>query len=113
MQRLDAPSTGRSIGARLELGISVYGAAVFAVLWLGLAVGLVTDGRLLADAWSWLQGLEGVALILAWVLCLPIAVGLWAWTSGVPAGVAWAVVAGLLVWTWVAVGGLRKAIARR
>ena len=52
--------------------------AIFTVLWVGFAVGLATGGDLLIDAWAWLTGLEPVAAVDAWILVLPIAVGLWA-----------------------------------
>jgi hypothetical protein len=79
---------------------------VFAVLWVGFAVGLVSGGQAFADAWGWLNGLEPVARIAAWILFLPIAVGLWAWNTDLPAPVFAAVCAGPAAWTLVAVGAL-------
>jgi hypothetical protein len=86
---------------------------VFAVIWLGFAVGLVTGGQVLAAAWAWLNGLEPIARIAALILLLPIAVGLWAWNAWLPTPVLAAILAGLIAWTMVAVGGLVRNVRRR
>lgn len=86
---------------------------VFAVLWVGFALGLIAGGQAFADAWAWLNGLEPVARIAAWVLFLPIAVGLWAWNAALPAPVLAAVALGLVAWTLVAGGSLVRATRRR
>ena len=78
------PDPGRTRDQRLQLALGTYAVVVFAVLWLGFAVGLVTGGQVFADAWAWLNGLEPIARIAAWILFLPIAVGLWAWNAGLP-----------------------------
>jgi hypothetical protein len=104
---------GRTRDRRLQLVLGTYAVLVFAVLWVGLAVGLVSGGQAFTDAWAWLNGLEPVARIAAWVLFLPIAVGLWAWNAGLPAPVFAAVAIGLVAWTLVAVGSLVRAVRRR
>ena len=71
----------RPLGLALEVALTLYGLAVFAALWVGFAVGLWTDGRILVDAWTWLSGLEPAAAVVAWLLLLPIAIGLWAWNA--------------------------------
>lgn len=102
-----------AVGRALEIGISVYGAAVFSVLWIGFAVGLVTGGRILSDAWAWLSGLEPVAAVVAWILLLPIAVGLWAWND-VGSPVVTAIVGvGLVAWTLLMVSGLLRTFRPR
>ena len=73
---------GRTRDRRLQLALGTYAVLVFAVLWVGFALGLIAGGQAFADAWAWLNGLEPVARIAAWVLFLPIAVGLWAWNAG-------------------------------
>ena len=102
----------RPAGRALEVALSLYGAAVFTVLWAGLAVGLVTGGGLLVDAWAWLTGLEPVAAVGAWILVLPIAVGLWAWNAVGSSLVTGAVAVGLVAWTLVAVSGLVRTFRR-
>jgi hypothetical protein len=98
---------------RLQLILGTYAVLVFAVLWVGLAVGLIAGGHAFADAWTWLNGLEPVARITAWILFLPIAVGLWARNAGLSAPVFAAVAVGLVAWTLVAVGSLARAVRRR
>ena len=103
----------RSSNRRLQLVLGTYAVLVFAVLWVGLAVGLIAGGQAFADAWTWLNSLVPVARITAWILFLPIAIGLWAWNAGLPAPVFAAVVVGLIAWTLVAVGSLARAVRRR
>jgi hypothetical protein len=98
---------------RLQVALGTYAVVVFAVLWVGFAVGLVSSGQAFADAWGWLNGLEPVARIAAWILFLPIAIGLWAWNADLPAPAFAAVYAGLVAWTLVAVVGLVRAVRRR
>ena len=100
-------------GRAFEVGLSLYGAVIFTVLWLGFAVGLATGGQLLVDAWAWLTGLETFWAVVAWILFLPIAVGLWAWNAAGSPIVIGAVLAGLVAWTALVVSGLVKVFRRR
>lgn len=100
-------------GRAFEVGLSLYGAVIFTVLWVGFAVGLATGGGLLVDAWAWLSGLETVWAVVAWILFLPIAVGLWAWNAAGSPIIIGAVLAGLVAWTALAVSGLVKIFRRR
>jgi hypothetical protein len=104
---------GRGRDRRLQLALGTYAVLVLAALWVGFAVGLVAGGQAFADAWAWLNGLEPIARVVAWILFLPIAVGLWAWNADLPAPVFAAVAVGLVVWTLVAVGSLVRALRRR
>ena len=107
------PDPGRTRDQRLQLALGTYAVVVFAVLWLGFAVGLVTGGQVFADAWAWLNGLEPIARIAAWILFLPIAVGLWAWNAGLPTPAMAAIGVGLIAWTLLAVGSLVRSVRRR
>jgi len=95
---------------RMQLVLSSYASAVFAVLWFGLLVVLVSDASLADDAWEWLQGLPALPQVVAWILALPIAVGLWAWQAGLSDLVRMLVGLGLVAWTLVAFTNLTKAI---
>jgi len=107
------PPSRRPVGRALEIALSLYGAAIFTVLWVGFAVGLATGGDLLVDAWAWLTALGPVAAVVAWILFLPIAVGLWAWNAVGSALVTGAVAAGLVAWTVVMASGLVRTFRRR
>jgi len=76
-------------------------------------MGMASGGQAFTDAWAWLNGLEPIARITAWILFLPIAIGLWAWNARLPAPVFAAVAVGLVAWTLVAVGSLARAVRRR
>ena len=86
---------------------------IFTVLWVGFVVGLVTGGGLLVDAWAWLIALEPIPAVVAWILLLPIAVGLWAWNAAGSVLVIALVGVGLVAWTLVMLSGLAKALGWR
>jgi len=105
--------TRRRAGRALEVGIGLYAAVIFTILWVGFAVGVLTGGSLLVDAWAWLTALEPIAAVVAWILLLPIAVGLWAWNAAGSVLVIAVVGVGLVAWTLVAVSALLKTVGRR
>jgi hypothetical protein len=97
----------------VEVALTLYATAVFSILWIGFAVGVASGGEILADAWAWLSGLEPIAAVAAWIMFLPIAIGLWAWNaveSPIVAGLVWV---GLVAWTLVAASGLVRIVRRR
>ena len=108
-----APRSRGRAGRAFEIGLSLYGIAIFTVLWVGFAVGLATGGDLLVDAWAWLTGLAPVAAVIAWILFLPIAVGLWAWNAVGSSLVIGAVAVGLVAWTLVMASGAIRTFRRR
>ena len=93
--------------------LSSYAVATFAVLWIGFAVALIVNREWLAALWPWAQGLPPALRITAWVVLLPIMVGLWIWQS------SWSVLgrglgfAGILGWTLVAVYNFIKAFRKK
>jgi hypothetical protein len=99
-------------GRAFDVGLSLYGAAVFTVLWGGLLVAVATGGTLLEDAWAWLTGLDTVGAVVAWILLLPIAVGLWAWNEAGSLLVQGVVLVGLTAWTVLVVRGLARTFGR-
>jgi hypothetical protein len=106
-------TAARRPGRVLAIGLGVYASAVFAVMWLGFAVALLWQPDLIEDAWQALRSLAPLPQVVAWILFLPIAVGLWAWTSDLPALVLVAVGAGLVVWTLAALGSLARNLRSR
>ena len=101
--------------SRLErlagLALSTWAVAVLALLWIGLAVALATEPSRLDDAWAWLRSLPPVPQVIAWILFLPVAVGLWAWTSDLGQVATLAIGAGLVLWTVAAAASLSRALA--
>lgn len=105
-------AASRRVGP-VEVAIAIAGFAVFVVLWVGLAYSMVVDASLPEEAWAWLRGLETVPQIVAWIAILPIAVGLWTWTSSWPPIVFALVGLGMVGWTLVAVAGVFRAFRGR
>jgi hypothetical protein len=102
---------GASASRRLRLGLGVWAALAFLVLWAGALLDLASGGRLAADAWAWLSGLPDPVGFAAWVALLPVAVALWASQTEVPAIVGGLIAVGLVLWTAVAWFGLARTIA--
>ena len=82
----------------------------FLVLWAGAAASLPWGGQLAVDAWAWLTGLPDLVGFAAWVLLLPVAVGLWASQADPPAVIGGLVALGLVLWTGVAWLGLARTL---
>ena len=86
--------------------MSTYANAIFLVLWIGFITALVVNVERLDGFWNWVQALPMVLRIIAWVLFLPIMVGLWIWESD------WTVLgrlvgfSGIVAWTLLALYGL-------
>lgn len=88
--------------------LNLYALAIFAVLWVGLAVALVMNPEWLDLLWGWVRALPLVAEIVVWVLFLPITVGLWIWESSWPAFVRLLGFAGIVGWTLLALSSFLR-----
>jgi hypothetical protein len=53
----------------------------FLILWIAFMAALVFDQSALDTVWRWLTGGPLVLQLIAWVLFLPITLGLWIWES--------------------------------
>ena len=89
--------------------LSTYAIVIFAILWVGFAIALVVNREWLDVLWDWVRALPFVAEIIAWVLFLPIVVGLWIWESSWSALGNLLAFAGMVVWTLLAVSGFFRA----
>lgn len=96
----------------LELGLAIYAAVVFVLLWVYVATAFLTDGQLLTDTWAWLSGLGTLAAIVVWVLVLPVAVFVWAWQAGLDPLWMALIMIGLVIWTGFAWSGLIRVLLR-
>ncbi len=71
---------------------------VFAALWALFGVALVRNRRGLEEAWLGIRRQPLVVQVVAWLLALPVLVGLWIWRRPWPAIGRLAVIAGLAGW---------------
>ena len=101
------------LGRFLDASLPVLAAVVFAILWIYVALVVLTDSSLPADTWDWLSGLEPVPAVIAWLALLPLAVFLWAWQAQLAPVVFGLVIALLVGWSFIAWSGLLRAVARR
>jgi hypothetical protein len=69
-------------GATVVFNVLVF--TVFTVLWLAFAAALAFSPATLHDAWQVLRALPVVVQGLAWLLFLPILIGLWIWDRAWP-----------------------------
>ena len=93
-----------------SLAISIAALAVFVAMWVGFAYALVADPGLLDEAWDRLVALSAPVAVVAWVLFLPIAVGLWIWHSSWPPVVGFLLAAGMVAWTLAALSATVRAL---
>ena len=90
--------------------LSTYAIVIFAMLWVGFASALVVNREWLDLLWNWVRALPSVVEIIVWVLFLPIMAGLWIWESSWPALVRLLALAGIVVWTLLAVSSFLRAV---
>ncbi len=83
------------------------------VLWLYIAAAAFTDGKLLADTWTWLIGLDTIPAIIAWIAILPVAAWTWVWQADLRPLLMGLVMLGMLAWTALAVTGLVRTLRNR
>ena len=88
--------------------LTIYSLVVFAILWVGLAFTMIVNPALLDQIWNWVRALPLLQEIIAWVLFLPIMVGLWIRESFWPMIFRWLATAGLVGWTLLPVSNLIK-----
>ena len=97
-----AAGIARSIGRILDLTLPAYASVVFVALWVYVVLAVFTDSSLPADTWAWLQGLEAIAAIVAWLAVLPLGIFLWAWQADLEPVFFGLIMAALAGWTFIA-----------
>ena len=90
--------------------LGTYGIVIFAMLWVGFAIALVGNREWLDLLWNGVRGMPTVVEIIIWVLFLPIMVGIWIWESSGSALVHLLGLAGIVVWTTLAVYSFLQAV---
>jgi hypothetical protein len=83
--------------------------AMFVALWIGFAIVVLGDPRFFDPLWKWLRTLPTPIQAIAWIVFLPLAVGLWLWESSWPPIVSAVLAGGMIAWTLVAANGLLRA----
>jgi hypothetical protein len=94
----------------MQVALSLYALAVLAVLWVGFAVAQSANRELPSQAWEWLRSLPVVPQVVACILILPLAIGLWASQSDLGQGARTAVALGLVAWTILALSQLIQGV---
>jgi hypothetical protein len=90
-----ASGMGNSIGWLAEHGVLF---AVFAVMWIVFAAGLIFSQGSVDQAWQTIRDLPLLVQIPVWVLFLPVMIGLWVWETSWPLIVRLALVVSLAGW---------------
>ena len=72
---------------------------IFALLWAAFGVALVRDRSRLDEAWRWLRGLPLIVQGFAWLLFLPVLVGLRVWRARWPLAGRLVTIGGLAGWS--------------
>lgn len=71
---------------------------VFAALWLGFGAALATNPSALDDTWRSVRELPLPIQGIAWLLLMPLLVGLWVWGTDWPLVVRLVLIAGIAGW---------------
>ena len=90
-----ATGLGNTIAWMAESGVLF---ALFAVVWIAVAVGLVWSAGTVDEAWRAIRALPLVVQAIAWLLFLPVMVGLWVWETSWPFVVRLVLLAGVAGW---------------
>ena len=101
------------VGRSLDTVLPLLASIVFVVVWIYVALAFFADSTLPADTWDWLEGLDLIAAVVAWIALLPLGVFLWAWQADLEPIWFGLVMALLVGWTWLAWASTARALRRR
>jgi ABC-type amino acid transport system permease subunit len=90
-----ASGMGNSVAWLAENGVLF---AIFAVIWIAFAAGLVFSQGSVDQAWQTIRNLPLIVQIVVWVLFLPVMIGLWVWETTWPLIVRLVLVVGVAGW---------------
>ena len=90
-----ASGVGNGVAWLAEHGVLF---VVFAVIWVAFAAALIWSQGSLDMAWQAIRSWPLIAQVVAWVLFLPVMVGLWIWETSWPVIVRLALVVGIAGW---------------
>ena len=90
-----ASGLGNSVAWMAETGILF---AIFGVIWIAFAAGLIFSQGSVDQAWQTIRGLPLIVQIGVWVLFLPVMIGLWVWETSWPLILRLVLVVGVAGW---------------
>jgi ABC-type amino acid transport system permease subunit len=90
-----ASGLGNSVAWMAENGILF---AIFAVIWVAFAAGLIFSQGSVDQAWQTIRDLPLIVQIVVWILFLPVMIGLWIWETTWPLIVRLVLVVGVAGW---------------
>jgi ABC-type amino acid transport system permease subunit len=90
-----ASGLGNSVAWMAENGILF---AIFAVIWIAFAAGLIFSQGSVDHAWQTIRGLPLIVQVVVWVLFLPVMIGLWVWETTWPLVLRLVLVVGVAGW---------------
>jgi ABC-type amino acid transport system permease subunit len=90
-----ASGMGNGVAWLAESGVLF---AIFAVIWVAFAVGLIFSQGSIDQSWQAIRELPLIIQIVVWVLFLPVMIGLWIWETSWPFVVRLVLVVGVAGW---------------
>jgi hypothetical protein len=90
-----ASGLGNGIAWMAESGILF---AIFAVIWIAFAAGLILSQGSVDQAWQTIRELPLIVQIVVWILFLPVMIGLWIWETSWPLVVRLVLLIGVAGW---------------
>jgi hypothetical protein len=90
-----ATGLGNGVAWMAESGVLF---AVFALIWIAVAIGIVWSAGTVDDAWRSIRALPLLLQAIGWVLFLPVMLGLWIWESSWPFVVRLVLLVGVAGW---------------
>ena len=90
-----ATGLGNGVGWMAEHGILF---AVFALLWIAFGAGLLLSQGSIDQTWQTIRGLPLIVQLAAWLLFLPVMLGMWVWETTWPLIVRLVVVLSIAGW---------------
>jgi len=90
-----ASGLGNSVAWLAENGV-LFG--IFAVIWIAFGAALIWSQGSLDQAWQTIRDLPLIGQVVAWVLFLPVMIGLWVWETTWPLVLRLLLVVGIAGW---------------
>jgi hypothetical protein len=90
-----ANGAGNSVGWLAETGVLF---VLFAVIWVGFGLALIWSQGSLDAAWQSIRSLPLIVQGIAWLLFLPVMLGLWIWETTWPLVLRLLLVVGIAGW---------------